>query len=247
MNKSILIIVLGILLAGVTFAQSEETRSLPSFSRISAHESVNVFIEKGNKEEARIVARNVEIEEVLTEVSQGKLKIHLDGNNWKFSIDVDVYVTYKSLEGLSASSSANITGKGLIVADGDFEVTASSSGDVEAEIQADELELRASSSGDITLDVNVDEIEATVSSSGDIEVSGTARAQDIKASSSGDYDAYDVDSEEAEASASSAGSIKVNVSKKIDGRASSAGSVRYKGTPKYVDVSSSSGGSVKGY
>lgn len=246
MKRSILITALSILVAGMTFAQSQETRSLSSFSKISAHQSIDVYIKQGSKEEARIVSDNIDLEDVLTEISQGKLKIHLDGNRFR-NIDVDVYVTYKSLEGLYASSSASITGDEPIVADGDFDVSASSSGDVRAEIEADELSIRASSSGDVFLEVKVNEIEATVSSSGDIDVRGTAKTQDIQASSSGDYDGYDVESEEVEARVSSSGSIKVTVSNKIDGRASSGGSVRYKGVPKYVDVSSTSGGSVKKY
>ncbi|MEQ9403425.1 MAG: head GIN domain-containing protein [Cyclobacteriaceae bacterium] len=244
MKKSLVVTLLGILAAGMTFAQSEETRNLSSFSEVSAQEGIDVYLKKGNKEEARVVARSVDLEDVLTEVSGGRLKIHLDGSRWR-NVDVDVYVTYKSIDEINASSSGSITAEDPIEVDGDFEVGVSSSGDVRATIKADELSIEASSSGDAVLNVEVDEIRAEVSSSGDVELEGTARIQDIEVSSSGDYDASDVDSEEAEASASSGGSIKVKVSGKIDARASSGGSVRYGGNPKYVDVSSSSGGSVK--
>lgn len=246
MKKSLLVLILGVLASGMSFAQSQETRKLSSFSKISAHESIDVYIKEGDSEEARVVSNDIDLEEVLTEVSMGKLKIHLEGNRYR-NIDVEVYVTYKSLEGLSASSSGSITGEDLIVTSGDFEVRVSSSGDVRAKIEADELSIRASSSGEANLEVKVNEIEASVSSSGDIELSGTATMQDIDASSSGDYEAYDLEGEEAEASASSGGSVRVNVSRKIYGRASSGGSVKYKGDPKYVDGSSSSGGSVKRY
>ncbi|MEP0987869.1 head GIN domain-containing protein [Ekhidna sp.] len=246
MKKSFLITLLGILVAGFTFAQSEETRSLSSFSRISAHEGIDVYITEGSKEEARIVSENVDLEDVLTEVSGDRLKIHLDGNNWK-NVDVEVYVTYTSLNGISASSAASLTAKNPIDANGsDFDVDVSSAGDIIAEIEnADELSVDASSSGDARLKVEANEIEANVSSAGDIDISGTAKYQDIEASSSGDYDGYDLESDEAEASASSGGSVKVNVSSKLDARASSGGSVRYKGSPTYLDASSSSGGSVR--
>lgn len=246
MKKSFLITVLGVLVAGATFAQSEETRNLSSFSKVTAAEGIDVYLKKGSKEEARVVSDNVDLDEVLTEVSGSRLKIHLDGNNYR-NVDVQVYVTYRSLNALSASSSGSITADGLIETDGDFDVNVSSSGDVKAEITADELSISASSSGEAELKVTVDEIEATVSSSGEIELSGTARIQDVEASSSGEYDASDVEGEEADVSASSAGSVRVKVSTKIDAKASSGGSVRYDGSPKYVDVSSSSGGSVKKY
>ncbi len=246
MKKSLIITLLGVLVAGATFAQSEETRSLDSFSEISAHEGIDVYIKEGSKEEARIVSDSHDLEEVLTEVSSGRLKIHLEGNNHR-NIDVEVYITYKSIKGISSSSASSITSEGTIDANGgDFDVDVSSAGDIDASIEnADELTIDASSAGDARLKVEANEIEADVSSAGEIEVEGTASKQDIEASSSGDYDAYDLASDEVEASASSGGSVKVNVSSKLDARASSGGSVRYKGSPKYLDASSSSGGSVR--
>lgn len=233
------------------FAQESETRSLPSFSEISAHEGINVYIKKGAREEARVVSTKIDLEDILTEVSGDRLKVHLDDDkrswwgNGGSRGEIDVYVTYKEIDLLKASSSGSIEAQGTIDADGDFEVGVSSSGDIEASIVADELEIDASSSGDARLKVKVNEIDAEVSSSGDIEVSGVAIRQYVKASSSGDYHGYDVDSEEVDARVSSGGSIKINVKNKLDARASSGGSIRYEGSPEYVDASSSSGGSVK--
>ncbi|MEQ9468408.1 MAG: head GIN domain-containing protein [Ekhidna sp.] len=246
MKKTLLTSILGILVAGFALAQSEETRNLSSFSEIAAQEGIDVFIKQGDKEEARVVSESHDLDEVLTEVSGGRLKIHLEGNNHR-NIDVDVYVTYKSIQAISASSAASLTSEGTIDANGnDFDVDVSSAGDVDAKIEnADELSIDASSAGDARLKVQANEVEAEVSSAGEIEISGKARKQDIGASSSGDYDGYDLESEEVEANASSGGTIKVNVSNRLDARASSGGSVRYKGSPQYLDASSSSGGSVR--
>ena len=248
MKKSFIITLFGVLVASFAFAQSEETRSLSSFSKISAREGIDVYIKKGTQEEARVVARGIDIEDVLTEVSGSRLKIHLEGDRHRIkNIDVDVYVTYVSINALSASSAASLRGEDLIETDGDFDVDVSSAGDLRASIKADELTVEVASAGDAELIVDVDEIEASVASAGDIEIEGSARIQDIEARSSGEYDAYDVESEEVDVSASSGGSIKINVTEKVDARASSGGSVRYKGSPRYVDVSSSSGGSIKRY
>ena len=249
MKKSILITVLGFIVAAATFAQ-EETRNLSSFSEVSAHEGINVYLSEGNDEKARVVINggNVELDDVLTDVSGDRLKIHLeDRRGWNNrNVDVDVYVTYKSLSALKASSAASIDARDVIEANGDFDVDVSSAGDIRAKITGiDELEVEASSAGDVELEVEADEIDASVSSSGGIEISGIARMQDVEASSSGDYEGYDLKSTEAEASASSGGSIEVNVSEKIRARASSGGSVRYEGNPTYVNADSSSGGRVK--
>lgn len=245
MKKTFIITLIGFILANVALGQSEETRQLSSFSSISAHEAIDVYLKEGGQEEVRVVSENVDLADVLTEVSGGRLKIHLDGNNWK-NINVEVYVTYKSLDRISASSAASIKSEGTIQASGDFEVKVSSAGDIDATIKgADELSIQASSAGDARLRVDVNEIEADVSSAGDIKISGITQKQDIDAGSSGDYDGYDLESDDVEASASSGGSIKVNVKTKLDAKASSGGSVRYKGSPTYLDANSSSGGSVR--
>ncbi|WP_370087683.1 head GIN domain-containing protein [Ekhidna sp.] len=246
MKKSIFITMLGILVAGITFAQSEETRNLSSFSEISAHEGIDVYISKGDKEEARIVSDSHDLDEVLTEVSGGRLKIHLEGNNHR-NIDVEVHVTYKSINSISAASASTLIARGTIDANGgDFDVDVSSAGDIEATIEnADEVKIDASSAGDARLKISANEIEADVSSAGEIEIEGVAKKQDIEVSSSGDYDGYDLESEEVDARASSGGSVKVSASKKLDARASSGGTIKYKGNPQYLDANSSSGGSVR--
>ncbi|MEM6735055.1 MAG: DUF2807 domain-containing protein [Bacteroidota bacterium] len=250
MMKKSLVILLGIFVAVATFAQSE-TRSLSSFSSISAHEGINVYLSEGSEEQARIIVNggNVEIDEVLTEILGDRLKIHLkDKRGWNKNrnVDVDVFVTYKSLDGLSASSAASIKAEDVIKANGDFDVDVSSAGDIEAKIVGiAELEVEASSAGDADLEIEAEEIEANVSSSGGIDIKGIVGFQDINASSSGDYEGFDLVSTEAEVSASSGGSIEINVKEKMRARASSGGSIRYDGNPSYVNSDASSGGRVK--
>lgn len=244
MKKSFLLTLIGIAVASLTFAQSKETRNLSSFSEISAQEGIDVFLTKGSREEVKIVAESVDADEVLTDINGGKLKIHLEGNSHN-NVDVEVYVTYKSLDALQASSAASIFGKELITTSGDFEIDVSSAGDIRAKIKAGELKIDASSAGGVELEVEVDAIRADVQSAGDVEVTGMAREQEVEVESSGDYDAEDIESESVNVEASSGGTIRVNVSSRIDGNANSGGTIKYKGSPKYVDVSTSSGGSIR--
>lgn len=232
-----------ILVAIGAFAQQKETRNLSSFNEVSAHEGVDVYLKKGSKEEVRIEASNIDMEDVLTEVSSGRLKIHLDGNKHR-NVDVTVWVTYKSLRAVSASSAADIESEEQIVASGDFRVDVSSAGDVELSVKAKDLDVRASSAGDCELEVDIETLDASSSSAGGIEISGSVTTIDVEVSSSGDFEGYDLPSKNAEVSASSGGSAKVNVSEQLDARASSGGSIRYRGNPR-MDISTSSGGSIR--
>ncbi|MEM9339123.1 MAG: DUF2807 domain-containing protein, partial [Bacteroidota bacterium] len=135
--KKLLTLAIGVLVAVVSFAQSEETRKLPPFSKISVGEGIDVFLKQGDKESARVIADNFDIEEVLTEVSGEKLRIHLDKNWWESTknVDIEVYVTYVSISGLAASSSSSIVAENDIVTEGDFDVDVSSSGEIKATIK----------------------------------------------------------------------------------------------------------------
>ena len=243
--KRIVILSTALFLSTLVFAQKETTRNLSSFSEISAHEAIDVYIKSGNKEEARIKASNIDLEDVLTEVSGGRLKIHLEGNNHR-NVKVEVWVTYKSISGLKASSAASIDGENEVNSSGDFDIDVSSAARITVKLKADDLEVGVSSAGTAELEFDVNSIEVNVSSAGDVEAKGSAKSQDISVSSSGDYDGIDVTSETVEASASSGGSIKVNVSERLNAKASSGGSIRYKGDPR-GDRSSSSGGSIRSY
>jgi len=225
MKKRVLVFVLFYLLAGASLvAQPSENRQLDSFSKISVMEAVNVYLIPGSKESAKVQVDGIDLEDVLTDVSNGKLKIHLSKGNHR-NIDVDVWVTYRSLEYISVNSAATVVTDGAL--------------------KAEYLEIDASSAGDARLELDVENLRVDVSSSADVEVSGTATTQKVSVASAGRYNGYDLSSDEADVDASSAGSARINASKKIDARASSAGSIRYKGNPGKIYENESSGGSVK--
>ena len=85
------------------FAQSGTNRSLSPFTEVSVQEGIEAILSKGTKESARIEADGIDIEDVITEVSGGVLKMELEGDNHR-NVEVTIYVTYVELEGLRASS-----------------------------------------------------------------------------------------------------------------------------------------------
>ena len=169
-------------------------------------------------------ARGVDASHVLTDLSGGTLRIHMSGGNYR-NTDVNVYVTYKELSGVTATSASGVFSRSVIRSD-DFEISVSSAANVE-------------------LDLDVESLEVSVSSSGDVELSGRARRMQASVSSAGDINAYDLDCETVEVRSSSAGSAKVSASEEIEARATSGGSIRYRGNPARSNTDSSSGGSVR--
>jgi hypothetical protein len=206
------------------YAQDIETRSIGSFKGIKSAEAVDVYLKKGDKESIRVEASGTSASNVITEVSGSYLKIHMRDGNYR-NKNVKVYVTYVSLDRISASSASNVFSEGTI--------------------NSSSLDLSASSAASIEININSDMVTVDVSSAGDIILEGKVKTLEVEASSAGEVDAYGLDSEKAYANASSAGSIKITVANDLNAKASSGGSIRYRGSPARTNTDSSSGGSVK--
>jgi hypothetical protein len=222
--KKIIILTALILLHATGYAQKIDTRDLGSFSEISVGEAIHVNLIKGNNEKAEVIARGIDTEDVITDVSGDRLKIYLEGNNYR-NIDVQVNLTYRELEEIGISSAARVY--------------------AEEAITATSLEIDVSSAGAGELKLNAGKVEIDISSAGNLELSGKTDYLEVDISSAGDLDAYDLVCEEAEVNVSSGGSANLNITDKISAKANSGGNIRYKGDPQKVYVNSNSGGSIK--
>ena len=218
--------VIAILISTMAIAQSKETRQLEDFDAINVGEAIDVLLIAGNTNKAALQVRGIDLEDVLTDVSGGTLKIHLASGNYN-NTDVEIVLTYKSINKLKVSSAADVKSQNAI--------------------KANDLELVVSSAGEAELELAVDNLEVDISSSGGLTVSGSARTQEIEVSSAGSYNGTDLKSEEADIKVSSAGSAKCNASKILNASASSGGTIRYTGDPDKIRENASSGGSVKSY
>jgi hypothetical protein len=221
--KSVLTLLL-IGLAQVVMAQETESRNVSSFKGLKVAEGIDVYLKKGEKEALKLEVSGVKPSDVITEVSGDYLKIHMREGRYR-DRTVKVYVTYVSLDKLSASSAANIFSESVV--------------------KANQLNLSASSAGSIDIQVEAETIEISASSAGDVELQGKVKRLNADVSSAGEIDAYDLTADVVDVEASSGGSAKVNAVKEIIANASSGGSIRFRGNPERSNTNSSSGGSVK--
>lgn len=227
-NQVVLIISLLLAQSGL-FAQDTETRSLGSFDGISVSQSIDAELIKGNSNEAKITVKNVDLDDVITEVENGILKLKMKkkwNNNWggkKKKVQIVLtYADYPSY--ISASSSADVISRDKII--------------------TESLEVNASSSADIILDVDVKELESSVSASADIEISGSADEAYVKVSASADFLGKRLSTKRADLSASSSGDIELRVSDELSAKASSSGDITYYGNPDVKKSKKSSSGDI---
>ena len=223
--KKVGILVLFVLAVFNAVAQDTETRQLGSFKGVRVSEAVDVYLKKGDKESARIEVDGVRPSDVITELAGGYVRIHMRSGNYQGRRSVKVYLTYVTLERISAASASTVVSEGIV--------------------KSPTLEVAVASAAKVELEVESNDVTVDAASAGDIRLEGKGRNLRVEASSAGSVDAYNFECENAEARAATAGSARINVTKSLDAQASSGGSIRYRGNPSSTNTDSSSGGSVK--
>ncbi len=99
----------------VVYDENVQKRNISSFHAIETSAGIEVIISKGDKEELAVSAGNKEyVDEVITEVNNGVLKVTRK-DDWKFwnkwkNWKVKVYVSYKNLDAVKASSGGSVEG-----------------------------------------------------------------------------------------------------------------------------------------
>jgi len=203
---------------------SENRDIRTTFTGIRVSSGIDIILAQGNNQSVRVEADENIIENIVTKVESGVLKVYFD-RSINFTGNRKVYVTMKDIEQLSTSSAGDIIGNGLL--------------------RCDNLSLKATSAGDIKLELKAERIEVNISSSGDIDLMGECDIMEANLSSAGDLNATDLKTREVDITVNSAGDATIYVTEKLEARASSAGDIRYQGNPEYVNAYASSAGSIR--
>ena len=108
MKRKFVIIVLGLLLFAVGYAQEKDERDIGTFNRIKVSQAIEVELRRGNDEKVSITASGIDVDRVVTEVRGGTLRIYLDGHRFPRRMEVKVSVTFTEIIGISVSSAAEV-------------------------------------------------------------------------------------------------------------------------------------------
>jgi hypothetical protein len=231
MKLSKILIALLLTAGSVTSARAnKEDRRLSGFHAVNIAGSFDVFIKQGATESVVVDAPSDVIGYVLTEVTNGTLKIYNKNNTgWKnlFSNKkIVVYITIKTVDGISLTGSGDVSFK--------------------EGITANALKLQLTGSGDVSGKVTAKSLETNITGSGDVEVWGRADNSKVSITGSGDYEGTDLATTNASASIGGSGDITLNVNGSLEARVSGSGDIHYRGNPKNVSKTKSGSGSISG-
>lgn len=206
----------------------KKDRSVSGFTSLSVSSGIDLYLRQGNAEKLTIEAKDVDEEDVKSEVRNGTLKLYIDrrGMNWGFNFGRDryvkAYVTFKQLRDLQASGGADVFGQGTLT--------------------FTDLNLEASGGSDVKLTLKADELNASASGGADLYVEGTARTLNANGSGGADLDARKLVAEIGNANSSGGSDVYIHATRELSLKASGGSDIYYYG-PAKVLASSESGGS----
>ncbi len=205
-------------------------RHLSGFEAVDVGGSFDVRITQGSTESVRVEAPADMMSHIITEVSNGVLKIYNKHENWNWGNlwgghkKILVYVTIKNVNAVTVSGSGDVSFR-----DG---------------LKANSLKIRVSGSGDVNGMVEVKTIECNISGSGDMKLAGRAESSAVSVSGSGDYSARDLATATTSVRVSGSGDAEVNASERLDAAVHGSGDVHYTGGVKNVSSSKTGSGDI---
>ncbi len=220
-----------LLLAGATALAETETRDVRDFDAIEAGGGIDLELTQGIEFSVVVETEDGDLEDIITEVRNGTLHIHLDRNRFqRFSRD-DWFTDYRAEITLPKLTELEAGGGSDVTATGTF--------------TGDELDITASGGSDVVLDLTVDKLELTASGGSDMDISGTANFLDAEASGGSDLDASDLIAIEVDADASGGSDLDVHVTGTLTADGSGGSDIRYEGDPTERDTDTSGGADIR--
>jgi len=207
-----------------------QTRQVTGFHGVTVSSGINLYLTQKSVEEVVVESESDDLDQIITKVEDGILKITMKQRSW-FNFGWNhkspkVYVSFKTLDKLDASSGSDVYSQSVL--------------------KVENLSLHASSGSDVKLELDANEVNLETSSGSDISLKGKANLFKASASSGSDIKADEFQTKKCIASTSSGSDIEVYASEEINASASSGGDITYRGNPAIKNVNESSGGDVHG-
>ncbi len=204
------------------------TREVGSFDNIGVSGSFDVDLVKGKEGKIEIKIEKNLLPYLITEVKDGELKIKWKkGTNIRNHRGVHLTVYFNSINGVALSGSGEIIGKDLI--------------------ESNNFKVAISGSGEINLNLNVNDIQSRISGSGDLTFKGSTKSFTSSVSGSGDVEAYGLQTDKADIKVSGSGDMTITVKNELYARVSGSGDISYKGNPAKEDVKVSGSGNISSH
>jgi len=232
-----------------TYAQSQpltvnanytiSDRQVSSFGSVKVQGPINIYIMQGSSEEMKLDAPADMLNELITEVDHGALKIHNKRDNWFRNINfgrnnngnwwdhhprITVYLTVKNIDAITVS------GSGRVMFDNG--------------LAANKLDLKMRGSGYLQGMVDVKMLKGRISGSSHIKISGKAESSVVRISGSGDFSGQKLVTLNSSVHVSGSGHADVMANETLAAVVRGSAHVGYTGDAKITNISRSGSGGI---
>lgn len=187
-----------------------EELNLADFDGVELSISADVIIRQGSEQSVTVEGKRNIIDELDRNVKNGIWDIDVDGcvrdNN-----DMRIFITLPEITSLKISGSGSIESENVLL--------------------VDDINLRISGSGDMDLDMEANNVVAEISGSGEMILDGLANQLDFEVSGSGDLHAFGLETQSAIIDIRGSGDAEVFAVNDLDVKISGSGDVTYRGNP----------------
>ncbi len=229
MKRALLILFIAVI-SLPSFAQDKETRYINKFEAIKASHGIEVVLVDGPEGELIVKTYHIDPDDIETYVDRGVLRIkYRNSSIWDWDDrynkrDVIVEVPVHELYRIEVNTGAIVRS--------------------ETVISGDDFDIEATTGGELELEINVDRLDADFSMGAVVKVKGYARILRVKASMGAEVDLKRVDTDVVTAKANIGAVLSVSAKKEADITSNMGGMVRIYGDPERRYVSHSFGGEI---
>lgn len=230
--KGVLLILLGMMLAGFTVVEDKKLKGTgyvllkqrpvhQSFTRVSVQQAITLYLAQDTTTTIAVEADDNLLPYIKTEVVDGQLNIYIDPN-----VVVSRFTQMNVIVGMPVVTDLNIATAARL--------------EGATPIRVARLDIVASGAGSVKLEVKGSEVEVDASGAAKLELKGEVARLDLDLSSSAYLKAWDLHVVDCDAELSSAAKAEIYVTGVLKAEITSAGIVIYDGTPRSIvhDVSS---------
>lgn len=212
-------------IVGFTNAQTQnDTRTLREFNVVKVSNSIKAELVKGNENKVDITASGIDVGKVETSVVGDALEVRLARGNYRNHV-VKVVVTYVDIQGIEATSSAQVVAKSNIEATEAY-LSSSNNAYLEASVNAEKLNMDAATNSRIFVKGKVDQLEANAYTNAQI-------------------DGFNLVAKNVNVLGNTTASISFTATSSINGSLATAAKIVYDGNPTEINVKTGTGGSIK--
>jgi len=207
-----------------------EVRKVGSFTGVSVSGGIDLYISYGDEAVAVSASKPELRDRIRTEVVNGVLNIRFDTKssiniNWNENRKLKAYVSYKTLNNLSAAGGSDVLPDGVI--------------------KSTELRLSLSGGSDFKGKVDIENLRVEQCGGSDVHIAGKATTLSVEASGGSDFNGYDLITEVCNLEASGGSDIEVTANKELSAQAHGASDIYYKGKANVKEARASGASSVK--